>query len=131
MAAIGLINFEVVLNGGDDATLEGTWNVAFDGFDQSSNLAYLEVVKLLADDTGVGDVNAGIDRAIRTLRANTIRANGSAFQQRSITAVVPTSDLNEDPSPLQPQDELRLVVELTPQVETERRESNLVTGRFA
>jgi hypothetical protein len=132
MASIGPINFDVTLDGGNDVNLNGNWTINFDGFDQSSNLAYTELVRLIGDDTDVtGDVNDGIDDKLRQLRSQTVRANGSATQSRSLTTTVAASDLNEDPSLVAPKDELRLVVELTPQVQTVRRESDLVEGRFA
>jgi hypothetical protein len=132
MASIGPINLDVTLDGGSDVNLDGTWTINFDGFDQSSNLAYTEIVRLIGDDTDVsGDVNDGLDDKLHQLRSQTVRANGSATQSRSLTTTLAASLLNEDPSPVAPKDELRLVVELTPLVQTVRRESDLVEGRFA
>lgn len=135
MATIGPIDFDIKLEGGDDARLLGTWTIDFDAFDQSSNLAYREVVRLIGDDTAVGDVGAGLDDRLSNVleQVATVRSNGQASRDRSLDKFL--SDfkvLNEDLSPFAPRDELRLVVELDPIIQGKTsRESNIVTGQFA
>jgi hypothetical protein len=130
MARVGSVNLEVILSGDSDATVEGSWTIEFNAFDVSSNLEYQEAVSLVGVDRDVGDVNDHFNDQLRVLRAEVIRADGATTVARSITSSVPRRLLNEDPSPIQPRDEIQLIVAIEPQVRADAGLSNIVRAQF-
>jgi hypothetical protein len=94
-----------------------TYTVTFDLFDKASDQPYTEVLKVVGDDTDVGDpASAGPDDLLQTLfMAGPIRASEASTAGtlvRRHEREIQTALLDEDPGP--DSDEIRIVVTLTP-----------------
>ena len=114
-----------------NAEITFEFDINWDNLDQSTNLQYDESWKLIGDDTGqdgdnlpVGDdpIGLGLVPLIR------VSSNGQAVTHRVKTKTIAFSVLNEDTSAVDPDDEIRAVVTLTPLLPVATsRESNLVS----
>jgi hypothetical protein len=114
-----------------NAEITFEYDINWDNLDQSTNLQYDEFWKLTGDDTGqdgdnlpVGDdpIGLGLMPLIR------VSSNGQAVTHRVKTKTIAFSLLNEDTSTVDPDDEIRAVVTLTPLLPVSvSRESNLVS----
>lgn len=132
MASIGPVELKVRLKG-DEALVDVTYEVTFDSFDQHSNQAYVEVCRLIGDDTATGDP-PGPDQTIgfvTPLFVTGTAANGQPTLKREWKKTFRKTDLDEDRGTVPNPDEIRAVVSLTPvQPAAASRESNLVTKRI-
>ena len=114
-----------------NAEITFEFDINWDNLDQSTNLQYDGSWKLIGDDTGqdgdgapVGDdpIGLGLMPLIR------VSSNGQAVTHRVKTKTIAFSVLNEDTSAVDPDDEIRAVVTLTPLLPVATsRESNLVS----
>ena len=129
MASIGPVELKVTLKE-DDALVSVTYEIAFDSYDQNSNQAYVEVCRLIGDDTGTGDP-PGPDQVlgfVTPLFVTDSASNGKASVQRKWKKTFRKTDLDEDRVAGTNPDEIRALVTLTPvQPAAVSRESNLVT----
>jgi len=129
MATIGPVELKVRLKG-EEALVEVSYEIAFDSYDQHSNQAYVEVCRLIGDDTNTGDP-PGVDQTLGFLTplfVTNTRADGQPTLKRDWKKTFRKSDLDEDRGAVPNPDELRANVTLTPvQPAVATRESNLVT----
>ncbi len=129
MASIGPVELKVRLKG-DAALVDVTYEITFDSYDQHANQAYVEVCRLIGDDTATGDP-PGPDQPlgfVTPLFLTGTASDGKPTLQRSWSKTFHRADLDEDRGPVPNPDELRAVVSLTPvQPAGITRESNLVT----
>lgn len=132
MASIGPVELKVRLKG-DEALVDVIYEVTFDSFDQHSNQAYVEVCRLIGDDTATGDP-PGLDQTlgfVTPLFVTGTAANGQTTLKREWKKTFRKTDLDEDRGTVPNPDEIRAVVSLTPvQPAAASRESNLVTKRI-
>ena len=132
MATIGPVELKVRLKG-SEAFVDVTYDVTFDSYDQSSNQPYVEVCRLIGDDTGTGDV-PGPDHTVGFLTplfVTNTAADGKPIMKRAWKKTFRKSDLDEDRGPVPNPDEIRAVVTLTPVVPSAASaESNLVTKKI-
>jgi hypothetical protein len=116
---------------GDEAAVEVTYEVAFDSYDQHSNQAYVEVCRLIGDDTATGDP-PGPDQTLGFLTplfVTDTAADGKPSRRRDWKKTFRKTDLDEDRGPNA--DELRAQVTLTPVAPAAAKaESNLVTKKI-
>jgi len=134
MATIGPVTLQVKFQE-LKAEVDVTYDISFDEFDQKTDQVYVEICKLIGDDTGTGDeVAAGPDDVIGYLTPmffRNTRANGARSLTRHFTKVFRTADLNEDRGSVSNPDEIRALVTLTPVMpRAAERESNLVTAEI-
>ncbi len=130
MATIGPVELKIRLKG-DEALVEVGYEITFDSYDQHSNQAYVEVCRLIGDDTATGDP-PGQDQTLGFLTplfVTDTTANGQPTAKRDWKKTFRKADLDEDPGPNA--DELRARVTLTPvQPAAATAESNLVTKKI-
>lgn len=129
MATIGPVQLKVRLKG-DEAFVDVNYEIGFDSYDQSSNQPYVEVCRLVGDDTATGDPPAPdhVLGFVTPLFVTNTQSNGEATLKREWSKTFRKSDLDEDRGPVPNPDEIRAVVSLTPvQPVASKRESNLVT----
>jgi hypothetical protein len=130
MPTISNLNLSVVK---DVANAEITvdYDINWDSFDQSTDLEYSEAWKLIGDDTGQdGDnIPVGDDPiSLGLVAIASVSSNGNAVTHRTKTRTIAFTSLGEDISAIDPDDEIRAVVTLIPQLPgTTSRESNLVS----
>jgi hypothetical protein len=134
MASIGPVKLQITLQE-LKAEVDVTYDISFDEYDQKTDQVYVEVCKLIGDDTGTGDeLDAGPDDVIGYLTPlffRNTRANGARTLARHFTKVFRTADLNEDRGTVSNPDEIRALVTLTPVMPSAvKRESNLVTAEI-
>lgn len=129
MATIGPVQLSIRLRG-QDAAVAVDYELTFDSYDQSSNQAYVEVCRLVGDDTATGDP-PGPDHTlgfVTPLFVTDTQSNGEAVVKREWKKTFRKTDLDEDRGQVPNPDEIRAVVTLTPvQPAPARAESNLVT----
>ena len=117
MATIGPVALKVELVQ-NQAKVDVSYAIAFDSYDQNSNQAYVEVVRLVGDDTNVGDpLTAGTDDIlgfVTPLFLRTTRSDGQATLARQFTKTFPKATLDEDRGDIPNPDELYARVTLTP-----------------
>lgn len=117
MAKIGpvVLTVEVV---GNQADVDVSYEISFDSYDQHSNQAYVEVVRLMGDDTNVGDPgSAGADDIlgfVTPLFLRSTRSDGQATLARHFTKTYPKGTIDEDRGAVPNPDELYARVTLTP-----------------
>jgi hypothetical protein len=130
VATIGPVDLKIKLKG-EEAAVEVGYEIAFDSFDQHSNQAYVEVCRLIGDDTATGDL-PGPDTTIGFLTplfVTNTAAEGKPALKRDWKKTFRKSDLDEDRGPNV--DELRAQVTLTPVAPAAAKaESNLVTKKI-
>jgi len=130
MAKIGPVTLTVQPQG-TQAKVEVSYQITFDDFDQKSNQPYVEVCRLVGDDTVIGDQpSAAPDDPIgfmTPLFFRSTRADGKPTLNRKFTKTFRMADLDEDRGTVPDPDEIRAMVSLTPILPTAAaRESNLV-----
>ena len=129
MASIGPVELAIRLQG-KEAFVDVSYEIDFDSYDQSSNQPYVEVCRLVGDDTATGDV-PGPDQVlgfVTPLFVTGTAANGEATLKREWSKTFRKTDLDEDRGQVPNPDEIRAVVSLTPvQPVAAARQSNLVT----
>ncbi len=130
MATIGPVTL-VIAPQGASAKVEVSYQVNFDDFDQKSNQPYVEVCRLVGDDTLAADpAETAPDETIGFLTPlffRSTRSDGKPSLMRNFTKTFRMRDLDEDRGTAPDPDELRAVVALTPIVPSgTTRESNLV-----
>ena len=130
MAKIGPVTLAVEPSG-VEAKVEVAYDITFDDFDQRSNQPYVEVCRLVGDDTLAGDpAEAAPDETIGFLTPlflRSTRADGNPSLSRRFTKTFRMRDLDEDRGTVPDPDEIRAVVTITPVVPSaSARESNLV-----
>ncbi len=132
MATIGPVELKVRLKG-NDAFVDVSYPITFDSYDQHSNQPYVEVCRLIGDDTATGDP-PGADHTlgfVTPLFVTETASNGEASLVRAWSKTFRKTDLDEDRGPVPNPDEIRAVVTLTPvQPAAAAAESNLVTKRI-
>ena len=132
MATIGPVELKVRMQG-DKAHVGVTYDISFDSYDQNSDQAYVEVCRLVGDDTATGDP-AGPDQTLGFLTplfVTNTSSKGEATLKREWSKTFRKTELDEDRGAVPNPDEIRAVVTLTPvQPATVTRESNLVTKRI-
>lgn len=130
MARIGQVTLAVE-PAGAEAKVEVTYEVTFDDFDQHSNQPYVEVCRLVGDDTLAADpADTAPDDTLGFLTPlffRSTRSDGNPSLSRHFTKTFRMRDLDEDLGTVNDPDEIRAVVTLTPVVPSAvARESNLV-----
>jgi len=130
MAKIGPVTLKVEPKG-VEAKVEVAYDITFDDFDQKSNQPYVEVCRLVGDDTLAGDpAEAAPDETIgfmTPLFFRDTRSDGKPSISRAFTKTFRMRDLDEDRGTVPDPDEIRAMVTLTPVVPSAAtRESNLV-----
>ncbi len=129
MASIGPVELKVKLKG-EEALVEVSYEIAFDTYDQHANQAYVEVCRLIGDDTNTGDP-PGPDQTLGFLTplfVTNTASDGKPTVKRDWKKTFRKSDLDEDRGTVPNPDEIRATVTLTPvQPAATSRESNLVT----
>jgi hypothetical protein len=114
-----------------NAEITFAFDIEWTAFEQATDLEFDEAWKLTGDDTGQDGDNLPIgDDAIGLGLMPLIRvsSNGQAVTHRVKTKTIAFSTLNEDTSAVDPDDEIRAVVTLTPLLPVATsRESNLVS----
>jgi len=132
MATIGPVELKVRLKN-EEAFVEVAYEIGFDSYDQHSNQAYVEVCRLIGDDTGTGDP-PGPDQTLGFLTplfVTNTRSDGKATLKRDWKKTFRKTDLDEDRGTVPNPDELRAGVTLTPvQPAAVTAESNLVTKKI-
>jgi len=132
VATIGPVELKVRLKG-EEAFVEVTYEVAFDSYDQHANQAYVEVCRLIGDDTNTGDP-PGPDQPLGFLTplfVTNTRSDGKPTLKRDWKKTFRKTDLDEDRGAMPNPDEIRAVVTLNPiQPALASRESNLVTKKI-
>ena len=132
MATIGPVTLKVRLKG-NEAFVDVTYDLTFDSYDQHSNQAYVEVCRLIGDDTATGDV-PGPDHTVGFLTplfVTHVAADGKPTVKRAWKKTFRKTELDEDRGPVPNPDEIRAVVTLTPvQPSAASAESNLVTKKI-
>ena len=128
MASIGSIDFKLRLDK-DRAHIDVTYPVTFEQNDVGRR--YLELCRIIGDDTDVGDPpEAGDDDPLAYLAPlffRRLEVGQARTVQRKLKVTVPTNLLDEDYGPIPGPDELRALVVLTPIAEHPTwKESNLV-----
>ncbi len=130
MAAIGPVELKIAVKG-TSASVDVVYEIAFDSFDQNSNQSYVEVCRVIGDDTATGDV-PGEDTTIGFLTPMFVtdtRSDGKPTLKRTWKKAFRVSDLDEDRGTNV--DEIRALVTLTPVLPAAtKRESNLVAKKF-
>jgi hypothetical protein len=114
-----------------NANVTAEYDIEWNAFDQATDLEYDEAWKLIGDDTNqdgdnlpIGDdpISLGLMPIVR------VSSNGNAVTHRTKTRTIAFSNLNEDISTVDPDDEIRAVVTLTPKLPVATsRESNFVS----
>ena len=132
MASIGDVKLSITDKGGSDAVVEVKYEVRFDSYDQKSNQPYVEVCRIVGDDTGTGDSPAAGDDDtlgfMTPLFFRSTQSNGKTTLKRNFSKTFRKTDLDEDRGEIENPDEIRALVTLTPVVPSAAsRESNLVT----
>ena len=114
-----------------NAEINAEYDIIWSGFDQQTNLQYLDSFRVIEDDTNQDgdDLPVGDDPiSIGLLPFLMVSSNGNATTHRTKTVTVAFSNLNKDNTAGNTDDEIRAVVTLTPQLPvTTSRESNVVT----
>ena len=135
LASVQNFTLDIQLNGNinDPVTAIAEYDIVYSDLDRLANISYREVVRLKGDDTNVGDIGAGADDDLATFSDSVIETGGQQQLHRRFSRTISRAKANEDPSVLQPKDELRAEVRMTDvqgQVQPVFAESNLVEGRF-
>ncbi|MDQ4132134.1 MAG: hypothetical protein M3179_02775 [Actinomycetota bacterium] len=131
MASIGEVQLSINDKGEADVVVDVTYQIRFDSYDQHSNQAYVEVCRIMGDDTGTGDSPAAGDDDtlgfLTPLFLRSTQANGKPTLKRQFSKTFRKVDLNEDRGEIENPDEIRALVTLTPVAPSAvSRESNLV-----
>ncbi len=117
MATIGPVKLNIDIQG-NQATVEVAYDITFDSYDQNSNQHYVEVCRLMGDDTNVGDTGeAGADDPLGFVTPIFLRStasNGQPKLSRRWTKTFPKGDLDEDRGNVPNPDEFFARVTLTP-----------------
>jgi hypothetical protein len=117
MATIGPVKLNIDIQG-NRATVEVAYDINFDSYDQNSNQPYVEVCRLMGDDTNVGDTpEAGADDVLGFVTPIFLRStasNGQPKLSRRWAKTFPTGDLDEDRGNVPNPDEFFARVTLTP-----------------
>lgn len=136
MATIGDVVLKITNKpGGKEAVVDVRYDVLFDTYDQSSNQTYVEVCRLMGDDTTPDDPPAaGPDDTLGFLTPlffRHTRSEGVPSLSRRWTRTFHLADLDEDRGPIPNPDEIRALVTLTPILPAATsRESNVVNKRI-
>lgn len=131
MATIGPVSLAVAINVAN-ADITCTYSLTGSAFDVASGQPYLEVCKLVGDDTGIvpaeDNTDDNIVNGLLTPIFNfPVVFTSTASIARTRTKTIAKSNLDEDVGT----DEIRAVVTLTPlPPSASSRESNQVTGSF-
>ena len=132
MATIGPVELKIRMRG-NEAHVGVTYEIAFDSYDQHSDQPYVEVCRLIGDDTGTGDPPAPDHTLgfVTPLFVTNTASNGEATLKREWTKTFRKTDLDEDRGSMPNPDEIRAIVTLTPVLPTATKaESNLVTKKI-
>jgi len=115
-----------ITRAGDNATARVTYTIAGDLEDSNAGQTYLEVCRLIGDDTP-GDGTDDIIQGGMLLKATTILGPNTIIE-RVLNLTLPATALNEDSGgSIAQTDEIRALVTLTPLLPIpQRSESNLV-----
>ncbi len=117
MATIGPVKLDIDIQG-NQATVEVAYDINFDSYDQSSNQHYVEVCRLMGDDTNVGDPpGAGADDVLGFVTPIFLRntaSNGQPTLSRRWTKTFPKGTIDEDRGNVPNPDEFFARVTLTP-----------------
>ena len=131
MATIGPVKLNIDVQG-NQATVDVSYDIIFDSYDQNSNQHYVEVCRFMGDDTNVGDTQeAGPDDVLGFVTPIFLRStasNGQPKLSRRWTKTFPRGDLDEDRGNVPNPDEFYARVTLTPVApSTVSKDSNPVT----
>ena len=130
MATIGSVDLNIDVRD-DRAFIDVRYAVTFDEADKGQR--YVELCRLIGDDTDVGDPpEAGDDDPLAYLAPlyfREVRVDRPRTVRRNLHAEIPRVLLDEDFGPIPDPDELRALVTLLPAARPVRRESNLVVLR--
>jgi hypothetical protein len=134
MASIGEVKLSIT-DKDPQAVVDVQYEIRFDSYDQNSNQAYVEVCRIVGDDTGTGDSpDAGDDDTLgfmTPLFFRSTQSNGKSSLKRKFTKTFRKIDLDEDRGQIENPDEIRALVTLTPVVPSAvSKESNLVQKEF-
>ena len=117
MATVGNVKLKIDI-AGNRANVDVTYDISFDSYDQNSNQRYVEVCRLMGDDTNVGDTDeAGADDPLGFLTPLFFRntqSDGKPKLSRHFTKSFPKGDLDEDRGSVPNPDEFYAQVTLTP-----------------
>ncbi|CAN5168350.1 hypothetical protein BH18ACT4_BH18ACT4_12410 [soil metagenome] len=132
VAAIDEVGLKITPTGGSEASVDVKYVIEFDSYDQNSNQTYVEVCKLVGDDTHAGDpASEAPDDTLGYLTPlffRDTRSDGRASLERQFTKSFHQRDLDEDRGLVPNPDEIRAVVTLTPVAPSVvTTESNMVT----
>jgi hypothetical protein len=135
MASIGDVKLSIEDKGTTEAVVNVRYEIRFDSYDQNSNQAYVEVCRIVGDDTGTGDPPAAGDDDtlgfMTPLFFRSTQANGKPSLKRQFTTTFRKTDLDEDRGTIPDPDEIRALVTLTPVAPSAvSRQSNLVEKQF-
>ena len=133
MASIGAVSLSIVTNVAN-ADITVTYALTGSAFDIASGQPYMEVCRLMGDDTGIVPAEDNVDDVIPNGLLTSIFAplfpvvfTNALPINRTRTKTIAKSDLDEDVG----LDEIRAMVTMTPQAPVAvSRESNQVTGSF-
>ena len=112
------------------------YEIVFSDLDRLANVTYHETCRLIGDDTGVGDIGNGGDDVLlppSLLVDQTTPTDNQTSVLRTTGRRITRAKANEDPSPLQPWDELRAevrLVDVNNQVQPVFAESKILADRF-
>ena len=112
----------------DDITVTVDYDIEFSQLDKVAKVVYHETCVLVGVDTaGSGDLGNGGDDILATMVDRVTTAGLDTVIHRAASKVLKRRVLNEDPSPLQPRDELRAEVRM----EDQAGQVAAATGRSA
>ena len=118
----------------DDIVVTVDYDIEFSDLDRIANVVYHETCLLVGVDTkGSGDIGNGGDDILKSLVDQVTATGRQTAVHRNASKVVKRHVLNEDPSPLQPRDELRAEVRMDDQagqVITATGRSAILADRF-
>ena len=128
MATIGPVTLKIRLKGAE-AFVNVSYVITFDSYDQIANQSYVEVCRLIGDDTATGDL-PGPDQSLGFLTplfVTHIASNDKPTLKRAWKKTFRKGDLDEDRGTMPNPDEIRAAVTLTPVVPSAASaESNMV-----
>jgi hypothetical protein len=136
VASIGEVKLSITDEGENEAVVDVRYQIRFDSYDQHSNQAYVEVCRIIGDDTGTGDHPSAADDDtlgfMTPLFFRSTQSNGKRTLNRRFTKTLRLADLDEDRGQIANPDEIRALVTLTPVAPSvASRESNMVTREIA
>jgi hypothetical protein len=113
MAIISNVQLDIDINV-SNADITVDYDINWDAFDRASRQGYREVLRVVGDDDGVEqELAGGLLSPILPFIPVVLRSDGAATLHRHFEKTIPSSILNEDPTPLD-NDAIRVRVTLTP-----------------